>query len=173
MFSTLDEKLLANYLTKKIKENNLTIEFVAKESNTPVSTVKNLCSGKTANPGLLTSLPVIYASGGTPEEMIGGENQDAVKEFSINSIKEMCEQAIAELTRTNEIHVTNIRNHYEQHRDDVTTNYEKRLEDKNEIIKEKDKQINFFKIIAAIGYTILIGLLIAEVMNPNLGWIQF
>ena len=173
MFSTFDEKLLANYLVKKIKENNLTIEFVAKESNTPVSTVKNLCSGKTSNPGLLTSLPVIYASGGTPEEMLWGENQDAVKEFSINSIKEMCEQAIAELTKTNEIHVANIRAHYEQHRDDVTTNYEKRLEDKREIINEKDKQIKLFKTIAAIGYSILIGLLIFEVMNPELGWIRF
>ena len=180
MFSTLDEKLLAKYLVKKIKENNLTIEFVAKESNTPVSTVKNLCSGKTPNPGLLTSLPVIYATGGTPEEMIFGENQDTVKEFSINSIKEMCEQAIAELVKTNELHVTNIRNHYEQHRDDVTTNYEKRLEDKREIIKEKEehvkslkKELIVSKVTALIGYGILIILLILEVANPSLGWIKF
>ena len=48
-----------------------------------------------------------------------------------------------------------------------------RLADKREIIAEKDKQINFFKIIAAIGYAILIGLLILEVANPNLGWLRF
>ena len=85
----------------------------------------------------------------------------------------MYEFQLAEFKTTNEAHINNIRSHYEQHRDDVTRNYEKRLEDKREIIKEKDKQITFFKIIAAIGYAILIGLLIAEVMNPSLGWIKF
>jgi hypothetical protein len=166
MFSIFDEKLLANYLTKKIKQNNLTFEFVAQESKTPVATVKNLCSGKTTNPGILTSLPIIYAVGGTPEEMLFGENQDTVKEFSINSIKEMCEQAIDEMVKTNETHIANIRAHYEQHRQDFKENSDM-------LLKEKDKQITFFKILACVGFGILICLLILEVSNPNLGWIRF
>jgi hypothetical protein len=105
--------------------------------------------------------------------MYTGKNKDKIKEFSIESIKEMYEFQLAEHRKTEETHIANIRAHYEQHRDDVKHNYEKRLEDKREIIKEKDKQINFFKIIAAVGYAVLIGLLIAEVMNPNLGWIKF
>lgn len=173
MFSNLNEKVLANYLNRYIKENNLTLEFVAKKSDTPLSTVKNLCSGKTENPGILNALPVIYAVGGTPEEMLFGEEQDVVKEFSIDSIKEMCEQAIAELTKTNEIHVSNIRAHYEQHREDVTRNYEMRLEDKREIIKEKNKQLRLWQILTGVGFGILIILLILEVSNPNLGWIKF
>lgn len=173
MFSNLNEKVLANYLNRYIKENNLTLEFVAKKSNSSLSTVKNLCSGKTENPGILNALPIIYAVGGTPEEMIFGEEQDVVKEFSIDSIKEMCEQAIAELTKTNEAHIANIRAHYEQHRDDVTHNYER-------LLFEKEQQTKLFKKIAfvcftmaCIGFSILIILLILEVSNPNLGWIKF
>lgn len=173
MFSHFDEKVLANYLTKCIKKNNLTLEFVAQKSGVPLSTIKNLCSGKTANPGILNALPVIYAVGGTPEEMVSGENQDVVKEFSIDSIKEMCEQAITEIVKTNEIHINNVRAHYEQHRDDVTHNYEMRLEDKREIIKEKNKQLRLWQILAGVGYGILIILLILEVSNPSLGWLRF
>ena len=180
MFSTIDENILANYLTKYMKKNNLTFEFVSQKSKTPIATVKNFCSGKTPNPGILNALPVIYAVGGTPEEMLFGENQDIVKEFSIDSIKEMCEQAIAEMVKTNEVHIANIRTHYEQHREDVTKNYEMRLADKREILKEKDEHIKTLKkenliskILAGVGYGILIILLILEVSNPSLGWIQF
>ena len=166
MFSQFDEKVLANYLTKYIKKNNLTLEFVSQKSKTPLPTVKNLCSGKTENPGILNALPVIYAVGGTPEEMMFGENQDVVKEFSIDSIKEMCEQAIAELVRTNETHINNIRAHYEQHREDFKESQEK-------LYSEKCKEANLFKILTCVFATILISLLILEVANPSLGWLRF
>lgn len=173
MFSQFDEKVLANYLTKYIKKNNLTLEFVSQKSKTPLSTVKNLCSGKTENPGILNALPVIYAVGGTPEEMVFGENQDAVKEFSIDSIKEMCEQAIAELVRTNETHINNIRAHWEQHRDDYRESQEKQDALKEKLYEEKSKEAKLFKILTCVFATILIGLLILEVANPNLGWLRF
>ena len=59
-----------------------------------------------------------------------------------------------------------IRAHYEQHREDTVTNYER-------LLKEKNSQTNFFKILACVGFGILIVLLILEVANPNLGWLRF
>jgi hypothetical protein len=105
--------------------------------------------------------------------MYTGKSKDAVKEISISSIKEMYEFQLAEQRKTEEAHINNIRAHYEQHREDSIKNYEKRLEDKREIIKEKDNQIKFLKIVACIGFGILIALLILEVMHPNLGWLRF
>lgn len=169
----MDAKLVSNYLVKLKEKSGLTYEAIAEKSNRSESTVKNLCSGKSEDPRLDTVAPIIFAMGGSLDEMYTGKSKDKIKEFSIESIKEMYEFQLAEHRKTEETHIANIRLHYEQHRDDVTYNYEKRLEDKREIIKEKDKQINFFKIIAAIGYAVLIGLLIAEVMNPSLGWIKF
>ena len=169
----MDAKIVSNYLSALKEKSGLTYEAIAKKSNRSESTVKNLCSGKSEDPRLDTVAPIIFAMGGSLDEMYTGKSKDKIKEFSIESIKEMYEFQLAEHRKTEETHIANIRLHYEQHRDDVTHNYEKRLEDKREIIKEKDKQINFFKIIAAIGYAVLIGLLIAEVMNPSLGWIKF
>jgi hypothetical protein len=85
----------------------------------------------------------------------------------------MYEFQLAEYKATEEAHINNIRAHYEQHRDDVTRNYEMRLEDKREIIKEKNKQLRLWQILACVGFGILIILLMLEVSNPNLGWIKF
>lgn len=169
----MDAKIVSNYLSALKEKSGLTYEAIAEKSSRSESTIKNLCSGKSEDPRLDTVAPIIFAMGGSLDEMYTGKSKDKIKEFSIESIKEMYEFQLAEYKATEEAHINNIRAHYEQHRDDVKHNYEKRLEDKREIIKEKDKQINFFKIIAAIGYAVLIGLLIAEVLNPNLGWIQF
>ena len=37
MISTIDEQILANYLTKYMKKYGLSVEFVAQKSKTPVS----------------------------------------------------------------------------------------------------------------------------------------
>lgn len=169
----MDAKQVANYLSGLKEKSGLTFESIAEKSGRSESTVKNLCSGRTEDPRLDTVAPVIYAVGGSIDEMYTGKSKDAVKELSISSIKEMYEFQLAEYKATEEAHIANIRAHYEQHRDDVRKNYESRLADKNDIILEKEKQINFFKILACGALAVLVGLLILEVANPNLGWIKF
>jgi len=170
----MDAKLVAKYLTTLKEKSGLTYETIAKNSERSESTVKNLCLGKTEDPRLDTVAPVVYAMGGSIDEMYNpGKSKDAMKEISISSIKEIYEQQLIDMSKTHEAHVNNIRAHYEQHREDSIRNYEMRLADKREIIKEKDKQITFFKILACSGLAILICLLILEVSNPNLGWLRF
>lgn len=169
----MDARLVANYLSNLKAKSGLTYETIAEKSQRSESTVKNLCSGKTEDPRLDTVAPVIYAMGGSIDEMYTGKSKDRIKEFSIESIKEMYEFQLAEHKATSEAHINNIRAHYEQHREDTINNYEMRLTDKREIIKEKDNQIKFLKIAACVGFGILIALLILEVSNPNLGWLRF
>ena len=85
----------------------------------------------------------------------------------------MSEFQFSEYRKTEETRIENIRKDHEQHKNDITTNYER-------LLVEKDYQIKLFKklasisfVLACIGFAILIGLLILEVSNPNLGWIQF
>ena len=176
----MDARLVAKYLTTLKEKSGFTYEAIAEKSERSESTVKNLCSGKTEDPRLDTVAPVIYAMGGSVDEMYTGKSKDAVKEISINSIKEIYEYQLAELGKINETHINNIRAHYEQHRQDSIENYEKRLADKREIIEGKDEHIKTLKkenliskIFAVACAAVLVALLIAEVMNPNLGWIQF
>ena len=179
MYTQIDSKIVIKYLVTLKEKSGLTYEAIAEASRIPESTVKKLFSGKVENPGLDTILPIMFVLGGSFEE-ITGKSKDEVKEFSISSIKEMYEFQLAEHRKTEEAHINNIRSHYEQHRQDSIENYEKRLADKREIIKEKDEHIKTLKkenliskILAGVGYAILIGLLILEVSNPSLGWIQF
>ena len=168
----LDENFIAKYLTRIIKETGNTYESIAQKCNMSESTVKNICLSKTANPGVLNVAPIVYAANGSLDEMCGKTKED-IDEKTKNLIKEMSEFQFAEYRKTEETHICNMRTHYEQHRDDTITNFER-------LLSEKDCQIKFFKrlasisfIVACIGFAILIGLLILEVTNPNLGWIQF
>ena len=176
----MDAKLVAKYLTALKEKSGLTYEAIAEKSQRSESTVKNLCSGKTEDPRLDTVAPVIYAMGGSIDEMYTGKSKDKVKEFSIESLKELYEFQLAEYKATEEMHISNIRAHYEQHRQDSIDNYEKRLADKREIIEEKDKRIKTLEknnlstmIFSWVCVFILIAILVAELMNPNLGWLRF
>lgn len=152
----MDAKLVANYLTKLKEKNRLTYEDIAERSQRPVSTVKNLASGKSEDPRLDTVAPVIYAAGGSLDEMYTGKS--VVTELENNNVRSRCEK----------------------HLQDVKENYEKRLADKREIIEQKDQHIETLKkenrsskIFSWVCVAILVGLLIAEVMNPNLGWLRY
>ncbi|MEE1049817.1 MAG: hypothetical protein U0M60_20645 [Clostridia bacterium] len=169
----MDARLVANYLSNLKAKSGLTYETIAEKSQRSESTVKNLCSGKTEDPRLDTVAPVIYAMGGSIDEMYTGKNKDVVKEISINSIKEMYEFQLAEHKATSEAHINSIRAHYEQHRQDFKESHEKQLEYKDLLYKEKCKESCLFKILAGVGFGILIALLILEVSNPNLGWLRF
>jgi transcriptional regulator with XRE-family HTH domain len=177
----MDARLVANYLTALKEKSGLTYETIAEKSKRSESTVKNLCSGKTEDPRLDTVAPVVYAMGGSIDEMYNpNKSKDEVKAISIASIKEIYEQQLLELTKLHEAHVNNIRTHYEQHRQDYKENVEKRFADKREIIAQQEEHIKTLKkenltsrILTIICVAVLVGLLIAEVMNPNLGWFRF
>jgi transcriptional regulator with XRE-family HTH domain len=162
----MDARLVAKYLTTLKEKSGLTYEAIAEKSGRSESTVKNLCSGKTEDPRLDTVAPVIYAVGGSIDEMYTGKSKDAVKEISISAIKEIYEQQLIETGKINEAHISNIRAHYEQHREDFKESYER-------LLREKSNQNKFLIIFGCIGYAILIILLVLEVANPSLGWLRF
>ena len=174
----MDEKIVANYMVNLLKRESLNYEAAAIKCNTSESTIKNLCLAKTPNPGVLTLQSIFKPLNGSIDEMLGlvpkGKNEN--EENFANTVKELCEYQL----RMNEAHINNIRSHYEQHRQDSVDNYEMRLADKREIIKEKDEHIKtlkkekFIAFLCAVScFAVLVGLLIAEVMNPNLGWFRF
>ena len=140
----MDANLVANYFYKLKEKNGFTIESWAEKSGGSVSTLKNLLSGKTEDPRLATVTPYIYAAGGSVDEMLNPN-------FKKPEARSHCERHIADMK--------------ESHAREIAL--------KDEIIKIKDSHANLFKLLAGVGYGILIILLILEVTNPNLGWIKF
>ena len=173
----IDEQAVAKYYTELFK--NIPIEQFAKKHNLSESTIKNICSGKTSNPGILTLADITYPAHGSLDAIFNKDNE-ALKESAINAIKDMYEFHSEEITKTNETHINNIRAHYEHHRQDYKEHTEHRLADKREIIEQQNehiktlkKELFLSKIFTCIGFGILILLLILEVTNPSLGWIKF
>lgn len=151
----MDAKMVANYLTLLKSKTDITYEEISAQSGLSLSTVKNLFSGKSEDPRLATVAPVTKVLDGSLDEMYFGKRKEAVFPNQANVITE-------------------------QHFKDVVMHYENRLLDKDRIIYEKDnhnktiqKSDIISKIFAGVCVAILVGLLILEVSNPNLGWIQF
>ena len=167
-------EIVANYLSMLKAKTGLTYEAIAEKSKISESSVKNLCLGKSEGPQISTVAPVVYALGGSMDEMLNPEkSKDEMKETSVNALKDSYEHQAALMKETNEVHINNIRAHYEQHHEDLKENFEKRLADKREHIDTLKKELRYHKIFSWICVVVLVSLLIAEVMNPNLGWIKF
>ena len=167
-------ELVAEYLTQLRLKNDLTFEAIAEKSGRSVSTVKNLCYGKSEDPRLDTVAPIVYAMGGSIDEMYNPDkNKDEIKETSVLAMKDIYENQLAAIKESYDEQISNIRGHYEQHHQDLVDNFEKRLADKREIIEMQKKELKFSKMAAWVFGAILVTLLIVEVMNPSLGWIRY
>ena len=165
---------LAKYLTELKTKTGLSFEAISEMSDIPESTVKNLCSGKTEAPRLDTVAPIIYALGGSIDEMLNPDmNKDEIKETSVLALKDVYEYQIHVIKESYDAQIHSIRSHYEQHHQDLVDNFEKRLTDKRDIIEMQKKENIASKIVAWVCGVVLVGILVAEVMNPNLGWIQY
>ena len=169
------------------KDRKWSVAQTAEYCDVPEGTTKNILNGNTLNPSA-ESLGKLCRGLNVPIEKV--LRQDEQKEIekqgikdddvSILALKEIYEMQITTMKETNEAHISNIRSHYEQHHEDLKDNYEKRLSDKRELIesykehiKTLEKDSRSHKIAFWICAAVLIAILIAEVMNPNLGWLRY
>ena len=177
----MTKDLVAEYFSLLKAKTGLTYEAIAEMSNRSESTIKNLCLGKVEDPRIDTIAPIIYALGGSLDEMLNPKmSKDELKETSVIALKDSYEYQASLLKEANEIHISNIRSHYEQHHEDLKENFERRLADKRELIesyrehiKSLEKDCRSHKIAFWICVVVLVGILALEVMNPSLGWIRF
>jgi transcriptional regulator with XRE-family HTH domain len=120
----MEKELVAKYLKQLKDKTGLTYGDIADKSKRSESSVKNLFFGNVDDPRMDTVAPIVYALGGSIDEMLNpGKSRDELKEVSVAQLREMYEMQIATMKDTNEAHINNIRMHYEQHREDVTKNY--------------------------------------------------
>lgn len=167
-------ELVAEYLTKLRLKSGLSYEAVAERSQRSESTVKNLCTGKTEDPRIDTVAPIVYAMGGSLDEMYQPDkSKDEIKETSVLAMKDIYEFQLSALKETSEVHIQNIRAHYEQHHEDLKVNYEKRLHDKREMIDTLKTANTTKNVIIFILVGIFITLFILEILHPEHGWLRY
>lgn len=162
------------------EDRKWSIAQTAEFADVPEGTTKKILNGTTLNPGA-ENLGKLCRTLGVPLEKVLRQDEKVeienkgIKEndTSVLALKEIYELQVTTIRETSEAHIANIRAHYEQHHEDLKENYEKRLADKREHIDTLKQELRSSRILSWICVAVLVGLLIAEVANPNLGWLRF
>ena len=123
---------------------NFTLEDMANISGIPLSTIRNICSGKTPDARFGTIAKLVISMGGDLNELIGYEKKKEIEVNSTVSLKETYEMRIADIIKSYETRIEDIkalcetriadvRNCCETRLADMKQNYEDRLNDYKEM----------------------------------------
>lgn len=114
---------------------------MANISGIPISTIRNICSGKTCkNAGFGTIAKLVISLGGDLNELVGYEKKKEIEINSTVSLKETYEMRIADLVKAYETRIEDVKNLCELRISDVQKccdcrladlrrNYEERLQE--------------------------------------------
>lgn len=136
-----------DYILALKSAGNFTSEDMANMSGIPISTVRNICSGKTPDARFGTIAKLIIALGGDLNELVGYEKKKEIEVNSTVSLKETYEMRIADLIKSYEdriedikamceLRIADIQKCCETRIADMRVNYEERLCECNNIVKK-------------------------------------
>ena len=115
---------------------NFTFEDIANLSGVPVSTVRNICSGKTPDARFGTVAKIVISLGGDLNELVGYEKKKEIEINSTVSMKETYEMRIADLMSAYEQRINDIKELCEIRVVDIQKCCETRIADLKQYYKE-------------------------------------
>lgn len=138
------------YILALKEAGSFTFEDIANVSGIPLSTVRNICTGKTPDARFGTIAKIVISLGGDLNELIGYEKKKEIEVNSTVSLKETYEMRIADLIKSYDDRIEDIKNLYELRVSDIQKccevriadmkrNYEERLEDQKQLLLELKK----------------------------------
>lgn len=124
-----------DYILALKEVGNFTFEDMANVSGIPLSTVRNICSGKTPDARFGTIAKLVISMGGDLNELIGYERKKEIEVNSTVSLKETYEMRIADIIKSCETRVEDIKAVCEARIADIEKCCETRVNDYKEIIQ--------------------------------------
>ncbi len=115
---------------------NFTFEDIANLSGVPLSTVRNICSGKTPDARFGTVAKIVISLGGDLNELVGYEKKKEIEINSTVSMKETYEMRIADLMSAYEQRINDIKELCEIRVVDIQKCCETRIADLKQYYKE-------------------------------------
>lgn len=172
--------MLADYVNALRTKNKMTIEDVARLSDNPEPTVKNILTKKTLNPGFEVGCSLIYAVGGSVDEFFGYVKKEVSDQSSMLYLKEFYEKQMSEQKAGHDAHMNGITNNYEKRLEELREKYieqkerhEERIAEINEHIETIKLDKRWFRIATCVLAFALVSFLILEMLTPSMGWIKF
>ena len=130
------------YIIALKEAGNFTFEDMANVSGIPLSTVRNICSGKTPDARFGTIAKIVISMGGDLNELIGYEKKKEIEVNSTVSLKETYEMRISDIINSYETRIEDIKNLCETRIEDVKACCETRIID---LKNNYDERINTYK----------------------------
>ena len=97
------------YILALKEAGNFTLEDMANVSGIPLSTIRNICSGKTPDARFGTIAKLVISMGGDLNELIGYEKKKEIEVNSTVSLKETYEMRIADIIKSYETRIEDIK----------------------------------------------------------------
>lgn len=125
------------YILALKEAGNFTFEDMANVSGIPISTVRNICSGKTPDARFGTIAKLVISMGGDLNELIGYEKKKEIEVNSTVSLKETYEMRIADIINSYETRIEDIKSLCETRIADVRSCCETRISDMKQNYEER------------------------------------
>lgn len=122
------------YILALKEAGKFSLEDMANVSGIPLSTIRNICSGKTPDARFGTVAKLVLSLGGDLNELIGYEKKKEIEVNSTVSLKETYEMRIADIINSYEARLEDIKSLCELRISDMKQNYEERLEDQKQLL---------------------------------------
>jgi transcriptional regulator with XRE-family HTH domain len=123
-----------DYILALKEAGSFTLEDMANISGIPISTVRNICSGKTPDARFGTVAKLVLSLGGDLNELVGYEKKKEIEVNSTVSLKETYEMRIADIINSYEARLEDVKSLCELRISDMKQNYEERLEDQKQLL---------------------------------------
>lgn len=126
-----------DYILALKEAGSFTLEDMANISGIPLSTVRNICSGKTPDARFGTVAKLVISLGGDLNELIGYEKKKEIEVNSTVSLKETYEMRITDLIKSYEARIEDMKNFCELRVSDVQNSCEARIADIKNSFQER------------------------------------
>lgn len=172
--------MLADYVNALRIKNKMTIEDVARLSDNPEPTVKNILTKKTLNPGFEVACSLIYAVGGSVDEFFGHVRNEDKDQKSMLYLKEFYEKQLSDQNAVNEKHMSDMKNHYEsriaefkERLTEVTIRHKEQMEEVKARLADVIGDKRRLAIISTITTCVLVAFCMLEIFTPGMGWLRY
>lgn len=125
------------YILALKEAGNFTFEDIANLSGIPLSTIRNICSGKTPDARFFTIAKIVISLGGDLNELVGYEKKKEIEVNSTVSLKETYEMRISDIINSCEQRIEDIKALCELRIEDIQKCCEIRVQDVKQSSEER------------------------------------
>lgn len=127
---------IREYIAALMKAGDFTHEDAANLSGIPAQTIRNIVTGKTPDPRFGTVAKIIISLGGDLNEIVGYEKKKEIEVNSTVSLKETYEMRIADLIKSYEDRIEDVKALCELRLADMRKSYEERIVELKELLSK-------------------------------------